>query len=72
MPSSVPTYFSDDSCVTSRGGWKQCGPFDGRSSEQVTSFNVATQEHFAVRACFRPADRQPSVCGNWYIDRIDR
>lgn len=70
MPSSVPTYFSDDSYVTSRGGWKQCGPFNDRITLQVTNWDMATQEHFAVRACFRPKDGQPSVCGSWYVDRV--
>jgi hypothetical protein len=69
MPSSVPTFFTDDSYVTSRGGWKQCGPFAARSTGTVFSWNTDTGDHFAVRACFRPFDLRPSVCAAWYVDR---
>ncbi|MBE3015827.1 hypothetical protein IL992_42690 [Microbispora sp. NEAU-D428] len=69
MSSNVPTYFSDDSYVTSRGGWKQCGPTEDMASLQVVNWNTTTQEHFAARACFRPWDGRPSVCGKWYVDR---
>ncbi|MGV9327374.1 hypothetical protein [Streptosporangium sandarakinum] len=69
MPSGVPTYFSGDGPVSSRGGWKQCGPFKAERSKQVMNWNTKTQRHFAVRACFRPKDGRPSVCGKWYVDR---
>ncbi|MEU0518259.1 hypothetical protein [Streptosporangium sp. NPDC006007] len=68
MPSSVPTHFRDDNIVISRGGWKQCGPFQ-QASQQVMNWNTDTQHHFAVRACMRPNDGRPSVCGEWYVDR---
>ncbi|MEU4222697.1 hypothetical protein AB0F17_00270 [Nonomuraea sp. NPDC026600] len=64
MPANVPKYFSDNSYVTPRGGWKQCGPFHAERSNQVMNWNTDTQHHFAVRACFRPGDGRPSVCGN--------
>jgi hypothetical protein len=68
IPNSDPQFPSTD-LVIARGGWKQCGPFDGQFSDQVMNWNTDTQRHFAVRACFRPSDGRPSVCGNWYVDR---
>jgi len=69
MPSSVPTHFYDDNIVRNYGGWKQCGPFTTATSNQVMNWNTDTQHHFAVRACMRPNDGRPSVCGEWYVDR---
>lgn len=68
IPNSDPKYPSTD-LVIARGGWKQCGPFTRLDSDQVMNWNTDTKHHFAARACFRPNDGRPSVCGKWYVDR---
>jgi hypothetical protein len=71
MPGSLPVHPSTRQ-VTANGGWKQCGPFNAfpdRVSRLVMNWNTRTRNHFATRACMRPGDGRPSVCGRWYIDR---
>ncbi|MEU5266585.1 hypothetical protein [Amycolatopsis sp. NPDC021455] len=54
--------------VISAGGWKQCGPFSGPSSNAVINWNTSTVSHYAARVCIDPAGSTPYHCGAWYTD----
>ncbi|MER8002554.1 hypothetical protein [Streptomyces sp. NPDC095613] len=59
---------STSSVLSTGKGWKECGPFNRRSTSMVLHWDTKAVRHYTARVCIDPVGTTPYHCGAWYVD----